>query len=237
MATPSDYFDLIDYGSGTGQFASVFLYPNNSTVDTNWVGTNGPITDAIKDGLQQLYDYGSIDWYEVWKLKGSETYPKKDDTDKNSFAGEFSWYLNSEHPEYYQFKGLHYGIGANFDGGGGTSADSLSETAFRTNTWMIMGAGSGNTARAKTFAKQEMLHGYTAYKSLESTNLMDSGGHMHEHDPGLVYVGNEVSPFAITYHNTHAGHAKCDSTGADPGYHPDFTSCTKDAVLKTKNRV
>lgn len=240
----SDYFDVIDWNSGYSPFARIFLYPYNDAVSNEWIGYDGPVSNAAVDGVQQLVNSDAIDGFEVLKLKDSETFIEEDDnvanddSSKGSFIDAFETYTDNN-PDYYQFTGLHYGIGGGFDGGGGFSNDELEELSFQTNGRMIIGAGSGNVDRVKTFTKQELVHAYSAYNYLESnTNLVDSGSHMHEHDTGLVYTSGEISPMAITYHDSHARHASCDNGRSDIlGYNPYYTSCTKQAVKKCGEEI
>lgn len=239
MATPDDYFDRVDHGDGIGPYANIFLYPNNSTVDENWVGMDGPVTNAAVDGVQQLYSYDAVEWYEVWKLESSEDYPNNDDSDKLTFSDQFQNYLEN-HPDYYQFTGLHYGIGGDFDGGGGPeSITKVSETAFETNATMVIGTGSGAKDRIQTFTKQEMIHAYMAAEVVESTDLIkDDLGDDHEHDTGLVRRDNgNITPMAITYQDSHAKHGRCANSDFVLGYSPTYTDCTKEAVRLTKQEV
>ena len=240
MAVPSEYFDLVDRKTGSGPFAEIFLYPNDETVDDNWVGSSGPVTNAVVDGVRQLVNACAINWYEVWKLSDSETFPNKDDSSKSAFLDGFREYFNDHQGDYCDFTGLHYGVGGNFDGGGGQNIDDLNEMAFQTNSWTFLGAGSGNTDRVKTFAKQELLHAYIAYNELYDTDLMDGGEHdnQHEHDTGLVYTSGEISPMAITYHDTHAGDGRCANSRSDIlGYNRYYTTCSEEAVKRTAEMI
>lgn len=239
---PSEYFELVDYESGSGAFASVFLYPNDDRVDTHWVGHDGPVTKAVIDGLEQLESYGALNWWEVWKLKDSEDYPEVYG-DRDTFSDYpdeedgFPGYLKDNENSYYQYKGLHYGVSSDFDGGGGTKNYHIEDTAFKTNTWMYVGTGSGDIDRVQTFTIQELLHAYVAIKDVAHLDIFkDDSPTSHEHDPGRVYDNGYISPFAITYHNTddHAGHGTCRETIDSPnGYSQEMTTCSKKAVAET----
>lgn len=239
----SDHFDLIKAASGTGPAISVFLYPNTSSVKDTWLGSNDPVTEAVIDGAQQLYNgCPNVDWYEVWRLKSSETYPDSSASTKSEFSTGFEDYLkNGSGTEYYNYSGVHYGVAEGFDGGGGAPVYELKETGFETKCWMVIGAGSFDIDRAKTFTKQEMLHGYVAYDDVRDNYYMkhdiDRG---HEHDPGQVDSNGNVSPFVITYSDTHAGHPNngdsraCNNgVSSASGYDPNYTDCTKAAVDDT----
>ena len=240
----TDYFELVDQAGRTGSVAVVFLYPFDERVDENWVGPDGPVTEAARDALRQLYDFGAVDQYELFRLRPSAGYiatddaVSDDDETKERFVEAFEDFTEA-HPELYEYAGLHYGVGGTFDGGGGFSADELNELAFRTNLRMVIGTGSGDRDRVDAFTKQELGHGFMSYNYLRKTSaLVETGGHPHEHDTGVVYPPGEVSPMAVTYHDTHARHGACGNGAVIlDGYNPNYTVCTKLAVKRTANKI
>lgn len=67
---------------------SVFLYPWSSSEDSA-VASDGVVTKAIEDALDQLYDYGAIDYYAIyrWHHEDAATnYPEWGDIDDCSYS-------------------------------------------------------------------------------------------------------------------------------------------------------
>lgn len=243
VADTTPHFDLLAGEFGRRPRTAVFLYPADDAVYDEWVD-DGPVAAAVVDGLDQFVDYGALGGYAAFTLAASEPFVADDagaeyaDTTKAAFVDAFEAYTE-RHPELCGARGLHYGVAGGFDGGGGFSADELDELAFSTNCRMVVGTASEDAARVEAFTKQELGHALIGYRHLAKTSvLVERGSHMHEHDTGVVYPSGEVSPMAVTYHDSHAAHGACANGDLHfRGYNPNYTDCTKIAVRRTAEAV
>lgn len=247
---------------GSGNEAVVFLYPNDSRADS-YIKSSGVISEAVVNGLDQLESNGAIGGYEVYRFI-PDSYPELPDSTKGEFSSSFfDWLTKSDadgstNRGYWGARGVHFGIARGFDGAGGENKlpyrdaefgdgfdfNDSGSTAFNEPLQMVLGTGSLNDERIRSFAIQEPLHQFIAFELIRNGSYVDNSGHEHEHDLGVVYSNNATSPMATTYasgSNQHAYHGSGASDGCDNFYDwdgfysQDLTRCTIDAVNITEN--
>lgn len=262
----SDDYDIVAQGgeatADNDQIATVFLYPNSSTVRNDWIresGTNKAVVKELDDGLGTLLSSNAIEYYEVYEY--TKSYPDLQDDSKSEYKDYFEpWLDNTVADKYYpDMTGCHYGVASGFDDAGGyAAADSTaSSTAFVTSNAMVLGTGSGNTDKIRSFSIQEALHTFISYDVAVDNNLAKSGAKDHEHDMGIIDKYGDVTPMATTWtacsdysrasnvEDHHASHGSglsngCESTydcDDDGFYSQSLTTCTIDAVDYTGDKA
>lgn len=253
MGFSDDYKLLAQQGDqvpSNDQIATVYVYPNVSGVE-EWIeqnGTNQEVANSLDSGLYDLYWSNAIEYYEVYEYTGG--YPELPDSTRSEYKTAFEdWLKNTLSDDYYPNRdGCHFGVTNGFDdAGGGFQGEQASDTAFVTSNWMVLGTGSRNTSRIKSFAIQEPLHCFISHDVAVNNNLARSGCSCHEHDLGQIASGGAVTPMATTWtacsernldgsEDYHASHGSGLANGCDTGnscagtYTQDLTSCTIDAV-------
>lgn len=248
MGFSNDY-NWLAYGGDTSkdEGAVIYLYRNRTGVD-EWVynGSKQEVANAIDNGFGSLLSQGAIDYYEVYLYEGSQDYPGLSDSTRKEYKGAFSdWLNNTLSDDYYpSLTGCHFGVTNGFDDAGGqATGTSPSSTAFLQSNWMVLGTGSNNTSRIKSFSIQEPMHTFLSYDVAVEYGYTKSRSTTHEHDTGSIYSDGSVSPMLTTWTNCgkrsdHSGHESCSPDNTCSGaYSQSLTNCTVQAVTFTADKA
>lgn len=208
-------------------------------------GPGGVASAAILDAGEQLYEYGSVDYYAVYRYRiGHPSYAAPGDRiDWEDAAGSFRAFLREDAApaeDLYGYRGVHQLVhggptGCDEDAGGyapaGAGAEYSQTTAFGGGVvaWSPVCADRGLTRNA---AIQEAVHCLLHYDEYDD-DLTGSGD--DEHTLGRV-VDRETTPL-MTYHwdddvDEFGGRCPSEDDRAD-GHTQRLTACTKTAVAQT----
>ncbi|SEW10198.1 hypothetical protein [Natrinema salifodinae] len=114
-----------------------------------------------------------------------------------------------------------------------TEIGSDYEPAFEQRRSAVIGVG-GNPEIARGLAVMEALHNLIDSESVsEVQDMIDSGGHMHEHDLGTLQFGpdydGEVTPMACLYTGGEGSEVwEKYNEGRDVTYHVEHGQCSVD---------
>lgn len=195
---------------------TVSLYPYKEDPDLkSAVQSDGVVTTAIKDSLDQLYDYGAIDYYEIyyWDYTRSDTYYPYWGDMTNCTAGEISENfkdfvqndgdnnncgtvpLNGSGHTHYDMTGVHQLVhnestGCNETAGDyapdGAGAERIGQTAFNEARVAWSPVCSNNTSLTEAAASQEMLHCHIHPDYDDTNQCEDSTTTVREHSLGTL---------------------------------------------------
>lgn len=238
-----DDFVLLASGGDTSKAegAVVYFYSNEWDVE-EWVRINGENQEAVNaldSAMSTLLSENAIEYYEVYKYEGPETYPNLPDGSRSTYRTEFEDYLeNTIDDSYYPgLNGVHFGVANGFDdAGGGRTGTTASDTGFLEAHWMVLGTASDDASRIKSFSIQEPLHSFISYDVAVDYGYAEPGSTSHEHDPGKIDGSGSVTPMLTTWTNCgvrsdHSDHASCNPDNSCAGtYSQDLTNCTVNAV-------
>lgn len=228
----------------------VMLYPNTSNEYSN-CGQGTDITSPLNNACDQLYDAGSVVYYDMSRFHAKDyNYPKVNTSSRNKISTEFEAFLtdgskNGTGDNLKDIRGCHmlvHSDSCSTDTAGGEANDDCNyPTAFSRGTMAWTGLCS-DTGLRQNSSIQECLHQFIrAYQSNVHNLLGDGDGdgdvdHYDEHTLGIIDSYDDVTPM-LTYHGeefTEAGNCK-RSSDTVYGYNQTLTSCTEDAVYYTAN--
>lgn len=191
--------------------ATVYLYPWSKDQRTA-VQSDGTVTQAIKDALDQLYNYGAIGYYSIsrWEYEHSDTkYPEWGDIDNCSYTDiieNFKSFLgknvdtsdncgsvedNGTGDNHYNYTGVHQLIHGGYTGcdetagdyaPNGAGAEKDGNTAFNEGR-VAWSPVCSDTALTEAAAIQEMTHMFI-HPDYDETN--DCSSDPREHSLGTL---------------------------------------------------
>lgn len=243
---------------GTGRRMYIMLYPNTSN-ELDAVKSGSPITTAIRDAADQLYEAGVIGYYDIQRFHAEKSEYNYPEIPSDSIDADFEDYLLGTTDDWSDYKwctsdscdslksirGAHtlvHGYGcstslASAEGGTDNCYSGGCAWSRGVMAWTSTGCGSGLTRNS---AIQEPLHQFIrAYQSGVQGEMCDADGdgeksYYEEHTLGKLTDddgdgNNETTPM-LTYHeNEHEGCCGPVTTW-DGEYTQTLTSCTVDAV-------
>lgn len=192
--------------SYTSEPMQVYLYPWSNSQDSA-VASDGVATQAIKNVADQLYDYGAIDYYAIyrWEHESSTTnYPEWGDIDNCSYSDisdNFKSFVknngdpsgtcgtvpyNGTGQSHYDFTGVHQLIHGGSTGctetagdyaPAGAGAESHGQTAFNEGR-VAWSPICSNTSLTEAAAAQETLHMFM-HPNYDGTSSCSSDPRQH----------------------------------------------------------
>jgi len=250
MSCPDGQLQRLRSKNGqTDDVARVILYPNSYQVQQNETSDSGIVTNAVENGLEQLYNNNAIDGYEISQWYTYDSYPNLTSSSKDTYKDEHLNWLENCSGFYPGYAGVHFGVTEGFDGAGGVSyADydnrnldghsNADETAFREGLMMVLGL-DGSDGRVKNFSIQEPLHVFMCQQVMYDQGVLpskDSRDPWDDHHRCGKIRNHNQTPL-ITTHPGLADEKICKNKESSSGYDQDLTSCSIDAVDVTEDAI
>ncbi|MFB6197924.1 MAG: hypothetical protein ABEI52_06605 [Halobacteriaceae archaeon] len=198
----------------------IYSYPNTN-------GVYGDEANAVYNGvghaLDQLYDMGAIDFYEIQEY---DTPLYLNDPDEGTYWDNLNIWLGDRNK--WDYKGVHVGISDRVTGGLAHGGDSHGNTAFSVGKSAVVGTEEYVKEHYKNTGVQETLH--PAINN--SLPRVDDMIVEDDHDLGSVDCSSNTTPMATGYGEA-VSQGSCTACSNSYFWTTYLTDCTKDVVSIT----
>lgn len=237
----------------------IYLYPNKPAQDSEVDGLSDIVPEALVNALDDVYSFGAIDYYEIFRFRASSNeYPRMSSDD--SLLIDFRDWLQNDDGQTNgtgkDLKANHVGshllvhdFGCKTDHVSAEQANTCNDpSAFVRGVaaWTSVDCTNEGYGIVRNSAIQETFHTFIRYHDKEIYELVNADtqsekeDHLREHALGMVRDkgSNNITPL-LTYHpfdDEYGDIGDCNGPDRTPYlWTQNLTTCTKKAIKYTAN--
>ncbi|WP_436932009.1 hypothetical protein [Halosimplex halobium] len=246
------YTVLKERGSLGSKNMNVYVYADTSN-ELSAITSGGKVATALESALNQVYDFGGIDYCKLSKFNHEDhNYINSDEStyvaDFDGFLEDGSKYGNgSDEDNLESRKGVHlfiHSYGCNVNNASAEPHDSKCGTGFSAGVKAWSGVNCDASDIEETSAIQEAFHcfihwGNQTVYDLTNTPSSEEGDHLREHALGMIkkQSSDNITPLLAYHEYEYRGIGECKNTTDRTPYKwsTQLTYCTKKAIQATAN--